>query len=218
MSDAAPSPQRSGSGEQAVAAAAQRAAGTAGRNLPAYGDLPIPDDTGNLRLGPNLNDACLPLLPLVGCWRGEGEVTYPTMARPVRFGQQLTFAHDGRPFLHYEARSWLLEGSVGDADQKVIRPAARETGWWRPQPDGTLEVLLAHSSGIMEIYYGHVRHQTSWELATDAIVRTGSAKQVDSAHRLYGIVEGDLAYVEQRSMVGQPLQPHLSARLHRIIG
>ncbi|HEX2290177.1 MAG TPA: heme-binding beta-barrel domain-containing protein, partial [Pseudonocardiaceae bacterium] len=77
----------------------------------------------------------------------------------------------------------------------------------------------AHATGIVEIYYGRPRNQTSWELATDAVVRTSSAKEVTGAHRLYGIVEGgDLAYVEQRAMAGHPLQPHVSALLHRIIG
>jgi THAP4-like, heme-binding beta-barrel domain len=51
------------------------------------------------------------------------------------------------------------------------------------------------------------------------VVRTASAKEVTAAHRLYGIVEnGDLAYVEERAMVGQPMQPHVSARLTRVIG
>jgi hypothetical protein len=51
------------------------------------------------------------------------------------------------------------------------------------------------------------------------VVRSSSAKEVSAAHRLYGIVEcGDLAYVVQRAMVGQPMQPHVSARLHRVAG
>jgi hypothetical protein len=71
----------------------------------------------------------------------------------------------------------------------------------------------------VEIYYGRPRNQTSWELATDAVVRTASAKEVTGAHRLYGIVDGgDLGYVEQRAMVGQPMQPHVSARLTRVVG
>lgn len=203
-----------GSGDEAVRIAAERAAATRARNLPQFDDMPIEGDTANLRTGANLHDANLALLPLVGVWRGEGEVVYPTIDGPFKFGQQITFAHDGRPFLIYEARSWLLTESG-----EVIRPAARETGFWRPQQDDTIEVLLAHNTGLMELYYGKPRNQTSWEFATDAVARTATAKEVTGAQRLYGIVNnGDLAYVEERAMVGQPMQPHASAHLKRIVG
>ncbi|PPK67798.1 FABP family protein [Actinokineospora auranticolor] len=203
-----------GSGDAAIQAAEKRAEATRHRNVPQFDDLPIPADTANLREGPNLNDACLALLPLVGVWRGEGEVVYPTIDGPVKFGQQLTFAHDGRPFLAYESRAWLL-----DDEGKVIRPAAREVGWWRPQEDDTIEVLLVHATGISEIFYGAPRNSTSWELDTDVVTRTGSAKEVNAAKRLYGLVNnGDLAYVEERAMVGQELQPHTSAYLRRVVG
>jgi THAP4-like, heme-binding beta-barrel domain len=203
------------SGNEAIRAAAQRAEHTREANVPAWPDLPLPNDTANLRLGPELDDALLGLLPLVGVWRGEGEVVYPTIDGPFHFGQQITVAHDGRPFLSWEARAWLLDGPGGT----VVRPAAREVGWWRPQADGTIELLLAHHTGIVEVFYGGSRTQTSWELQTDAVVRTQSAKEVTGATRLYGIVDdGDLAYVEERAMVGQPLQPHTSARLRRVVG
>ncbi len=184
------------------------------RNRPRFDDLPVPDDTANLREGPSLHDQCLGLLPLVGVWRGAGESVYPTIEGPYTFGQQIVFAHDGRPFLSYESRSWLL-----GPDGEIIRAAARETGFWRPQPDGELEVILTHASGITEIFYGRARNLTSWEIETDAVVRTSSAKDVTASHRLYGLVEGgDLAYVDERAMMGQQLQPHLSARLSRIAG
>ena len=202
------------SGDQALRAAAERAQSTGARNLPEFTDLPVAGDTANLREGPELHPNCLSLLPLIGVWRGEGEVVYPTIEGPYHFGQQLVICHDGRPFLRYESRAWL----VNEAGE-VIRPAARETGFWRPRSDDSIELLAAHATGIVEIYYGRPRNQTSWELATDAVVRTSSAKEVTGAHRLYGIVEGgDLAYVEQRAMAGQPLQPHVSALLRRIIG
>lgn len=203
-----------GSADAAIAAAAERARRTGQRNLPQFADLPIPPDTANLREGPNLHDLCLPLLPLVGVWRGDGEAVYPTIDGTRRYGQQIVFAHDGRPFLSYESRAWLLSDSG-----EVIRPAAREAGWWRPQPDDTIEVLIVHATGISEIYYGRPRSQTSWEVSTDVVLRTESAKEVTAAQRLYGIVDGgDLAYVEDRAMVGQPLQPHISARLRRVVG
>lgn len=202
------------SGDEAVRVAAERAKATRHLNLPQFDDLPIPADTANLREGPNLHDQCLALLPLIGVWRGEGEVVYPTLEKTYKFGQQVTFAHDGRPFVSYEARAWLL-----DDDGNVIRPAAREVGWWRPQPDDTIELLLTHATGIVEIYYGKPRTQTSWELSTDAVVRTATAKEVTASKRLYGLVNnGDLAYVEERAMVGQELQPHTSAYLTRVVG
>lgn len=184
------------------------------RNRPQWTDLPVEDDTANLRLGPSLHDQCLPLLPLIGVWRGTGEVVYPTIDGPFHFGQQLVFAHDGRPFVSYEARAWLL-----DEDGGVIRQAARETGFWRPQEDGSLEVLIAHHTGIIEAWYGDKGDLRSWEIATDAVVRTPSAKDVTAAKRLYGLVnQGDLAYVDERAMQGQPMQPHMSALLHRVVG
>lgn len=210
-SDNEPTPR---SGDEAVAAAAERAETTRERNIPQFEELPVPGDTANLREGPELNDACLALLPLVGVWRGEGEVDYPTIDGPVRYAQQITIAHDGRPFLSHEARAWLL-----DADGNVIRQGAREVGWWRPQQDDSIELLLAHPTGIVEVFYGSPRSQTSWELSTDAVARTVTAKEVSGAKRLYGIVEGgDLAYVEERAMVGQEMQPHTSARLQRVAG
>jgi len=204
----------SGAGDAAVRAAAARAEHTRGLNLPQLDDLPIPGDTANLRFGPALHDQCQPLLPLVGVWRGEGEAVYPSIDGPFRFGQQITFAHDGRPFLYYESRAWLLDDAGA-----VIRPAAREVGWWRPQPDETIEVLIAHATGIVEVYYGRPRSLTSWEIATDAVLRTAAAKEVTSALRLYGIVaDGDLAYAEDRAMMGHSRQPHISARLARLVG
>ncbi|MDT8910731.1 FABP family protein [Amycolatopsis sp. PS_44_ISF1] len=202
------------SGDEAIAAAEERAASTRTRNLPVWDDLPIPNDTANLREGPDLNEACLALLPLVGVWRGEGEIDYPTIEDgPRKFAQQLTVAHDGRPFLYHEARSWLL-----NEDGSILRPAARETGFWRPQADDTLELLLTHSSGVVELYYGKPLNQTSWELGTDAVIRTATAKDVTGAKRLYGLINGDLGYVEERAMVGHELQPHASALLHRVAG
>ncbi|MEV7553884.1 FABP family protein [Amycolatopsis sp. NPDC089917] len=204
------------SGDEAIQAAEKRAETTRDRNLPQFDDMPIPGDTANLREGPNLNDACLALLPLVGVWRGEGEVDYPTIDGPYRFGMQLTIAHDGRPFLTHEARAWLL-----DEEGKVIRPAARESGFWRPQADDTIELLLTHNTGIVELFYGKPRGKASvpaWELGTDAVVRTSTAKDVTASQRLYGIVNGELGYVEERAMMGQELQPHTSALLRRVVG
>ncbi len=80
-------------------------------------------------------------------------------------------------------------------------------------------MLLAHSAGYVELFYGRPRTQSSWELATDALARSRSGVLVGGAKRLYGIVEGgDLAYVEERVDADGGLVPHLSARLSRYAG
>ncbi len=203
-----------GSGDAAVQAAAERAETTRDRNIPEFDDLPGIGDTANLRLGPEINDACLALLPLVGVWRGEGEANHPSMNESYRFLQQVTFAHDGRPFLYYESRAWRLDGEGG----AVVEPAFRETGWWRPQPDDTIELLLVHSSGVAEMFFGKPRNQTTWELSTDAVLRSPTSEDVTGANRLYGVVEGSLAYVEERSTSEHEMQPRLSAKLERVVG
>jgi len=180
---------------------------------PSWTDLPIPDETADLRAGPDLHPSLLPLLPLVGTWRGTGNGGYPTI-EDFGYGQQVVFAHDGRGVLRYESRTWIL-----DAAGQVVRPGAREVGWWRPGGgDGELEVLLAHPTGVVEVYVGRATGPTRWELSTDVVARTATAKEVTGNHRLYGIVDGALLYAMDMAAVGQPLQPHLSARLERVAG
>ena len=90
-----------------------------------------------------------------------------------------------------------------------------ECGFWRPQPEGGLEVVLAHPTGITEIYLGRITG-TKIEMATDAVVRTATAKEVTAGKRLYGMIGGDLGWAYDMAAVGQPLQSHLSAQLKRV--
>lgn len=172
--------------------------------------LPIPADTTDVRSGPDVHPGILPLLPLLGEWTGVGQGDYPTI-EGFHYGQWLRFSHDGRPFLAYESRTWLI-----GLDGEIIRPAAREVGWWRTSVDDDLEVLLAHPTGIVEVYVGRSITTTSWELATDVVARTVTAKEVAANKRLYGIVDGALMYAVDMAAEGQELQPHLSARLERV--
>lgn len=156
----------------------------------------------------DLHADLMPIAFLLGHWQGNGHGDYPTIDK-FEFGQEVAFTHDGRPFLHYFSRSWL----IGD-DGAESRPLALETGFFRPQPAGELEVLLTHPSGVAEIYYGKV-DGPKIELRTDAVARTSSAKEYTAGHRLYGLVEGELLWTFDMAAVGQPLQPHLWARLQR---
>jgi hypothetical protein len=207
------------SGNQAIAEAAERAKHTGAGNIPVEPEFPWFGDTANLRLGPDLNPAMLALLPMVGVWRGEGEGHDPETDLDYRFGQQIVVSHDGGPYLNWESRSWVL-----DPAGEFVRTDLRESGFWRVSTDSAtgdevIELLLTHSSGVVELYYGHALTQSSWELATDVVIRSQSGAVVGGAKRLYGIVEGgDLAYVEERIVADGPLEPRISARLARHIG
>jgi hypothetical protein len=184
-------------------------------NAPPVPEYPF-EDTHDLRTGPDLHPALLGLLPYIGVWRGRGRGGYPTVD-DFHYAQEIRISHDGRPFLNYESRSWLIE-----EDGTPIRPAAREQGWWRPvladgEATDEVEVLLTHPTGIMELYVGRV-DGLKVELATDAVVRTVTAKEVTAGQRLYGIVEGALLYAYEMAAMGQPMSPHLSARLLRVAG
>ncbi|MEJ7708049.1 MAG: FABP family protein [Nocardioidaceae bacterium] len=150
----------------------------------------------------------MPLGWLLGHWQGNGRGDYPTIDA-FAFGQEIAFTHDGRPFLHYFSRTWLL-----DEDGNEARPLALETGFFRPKPDGGLEVALSHPTGYAELYYGTVSG-AKIEISTDAVARTETAKEYTAGQRLYGLVEGDLLWTFDMAAMGQPLQSHIWARLRR---
>jgi THAP4-like, heme-binding beta-barrel domain len=184
-------------------------------NAPPVPEYPF-EETHDLRHGPDLHPALLGLLPFVGVWRGRGGGEYPTIDG-FAYAQEIRFSHDGRPFLFYESRAWLLED-----DGTPIRPSHREAGFWRAvQREGKaadeVEVLLTSPTGIMELYIGRIGNMRV-ELATDAVVRTVTAKEVTAGQRLYGIVDGALLYAQEMAAVGQSMRPHLSAKLDRVAG
>lgn len=152
-----------------------------------------------------------PVRFLLGRWEGAGVVGYPTI-ESANFGQEITFGHNGKPFLIYRSRTWLIE-----ADGTIGRPLAAESGYWRPQQGGGIEVVLAHPTGICEIYLGEVTG-TKIELATEAVARTETAKDVRAGRRLYGLIGADLGWAYDMAAMGQPLQPHVSAQLRRVAG
>jgi THAP4-like, heme-binding beta-barrel domain len=156
-----------------------------------------------------LHPSLAPLRFLIGRWEGAGVVGYPTIDS-ANFGQEITFSHNGKAFLIYSSRTWLLE-----PDGTIGRPLAMETGFWRPQEDGGLEVVLAHPTGITEIYLGQITGNKI-EMATDAVVRTATAKEVTAGTRLYGLIGADLGWAYDMAAVGQPLQSHVSAQLKRV--
>ncbi|MEU4132098.1 FABP family protein [Streptomyces wuyuanensis] len=171
---------------------------------PPYPDALRPDGA------PEPHPLLAPLIGFLGTWTGRGRGGYPTLAEEFTYGQQVTFSHDGRPFLRYEARAWLL-----DADGDPLRPAARESGWWRVQPEGRVEALITQPTGVAEILVGRVDEGTL-DLTTHQVALTPTAKEVTATRRRYTLTDAaTLDFVHDLAAVGRPLQHHLSARLRR---
>lgn len=163
-----------------------------------------------MELRPDMPPQVVPVSWLLGTWRGVGVGGYPTIEE-FRFSQELALTElPGKPFVHHLSRSWLL-----DDDGNEVRALAQESGYWRPEADGTLELLLAHPTGFSEIYVGRA-DGAKIELQTDVVARTETAKPYTAGRRLYGLVEGKLLWAYDMAAMDQPLQPHLSATLERV--
>jgi hypothetical protein len=168
-------------------------------------------DSSDLRSGAPLHDNLLALLPLVGVWRGAGRGVVASTGAEFAFGQQITIGHDGRPFLAYEARSWLV-----DEAGEVIRQAWRESGFWRPGPGpDDVELVIASNTGQALVLSGTAGDQR-WELATVSAEHAPSAKDVDGERRRYAVRGSELSYETDLAPGGRPFAPHLNARLQRV--
>lgn len=211
--DQVPSGSAPISGNDAVNLAAEQSRNTAHRNIPLTDELPIPDDTANLRQGPNLHDGLLALLPLVGVWRGEGQAD-TTVDGQYAFGQQIVFSHDGENYLSYESRIWKL-----DENGEVAGPDQRETGFWRISLKDEIEVVATHSTGVVEIFYGQPVNERAWELeaASTMVTATGPAA-LGPGKRIFGLMpNNDLGWVDER-LVDNEMRPRMSAQLKRVAG
>nr|WP_120491842.1 FABP family protein [Corynebacterium lactis] len=200
-------------GNAAVSRAAEQAKTTATRNITDLIDLPIADETANLRYGPNLHDGLLALLPLVGVWRGEGQAN-TVVDGEYNFGQQIVFSHDGENYLKYESRFWKL-----DDEGKAVGPDMRESGFWRINDKDEIEFVCTHSTGVVEIYYGNPVSERAWELqaASTMVTATGPA-ELGPGKRLYGLMpNNDLGWVDER-LRDEEFVPRMSAQLQRYAG
>jgi hypothetical protein len=148
------------------------------------------------------------LAPLLGVWAGQGAGEYPTI-EPFAYLEEVSFGHVGKPFLSYTQRTKAVDDG---------RPMHAEVGYLRAPAPGRIELVLAHPTGVAEIAEGTLSVEQGLikiELEATNIGRTGSAKEVTALGRSIRVDGDELTYTLRMGAVGQPLQDHLTATLHR---
>lgn len=160
-------------------------------------------------LDPSLHPDLAPLAWLVGRWEGAGVIGYPTMDS-YNFGQEIEVTHDTRPFLTWRATSWKLD----EAGEKVSVEET-EQGYWRAFGTDEVELIVAHPTGILELYYGSAANGKI-EVQTDGVLRSPHSPEYSAAQRLYGNVNSNLMWATDIAAHGHPLTPHASAELTRV--
>ena len=141
---------------------------------------------------------------LLGTWRGKGEGVWGT-GDAFTFGEELSFEHDGEPYLLYRERSWDLDDDA---------PIHLERGFLRPTPEGRVDLVLAHPLGVAEVAEGLVDGPTV-SVSSTAITLTSTGSPVtDLRRRIH--VDGDILTYELHMATSEvPLMSHIRSRLVR---
>ena len=154
---------------------------------------------------PELHPDVVPLRFLLGRWVGEGRGEYPTI-ESFAYGEELRFWHVGKPFLAYSQRTWHADDG---------RPLHAETGYWRmPNSGPTIELVLAHPTGVVEVEQGRLE-DSRIELVTTNVVGTPTAKEITALARTIEVRGDVMTYSLSMAAVGHELEPHLTAELRR---
>ena len=182
-----------------------------------------------------------PFAFLVGKWSGSGVISYvhDSTKEDQEFTQSVEFSYDDQSVLGYVAKSTLSDGTPLPTEVGFWRlaksPEASDHGpglltgvgvksittheqleTLRNKDGGfDIEASILHPSGISELYVGQIKGARV-DLATDAVLRSSSAKEYTAATRMFGLVEGALLWVWDIAALGKPMASHASARLERV--
>lgn len=126
--------------------------------------------------------------------------------------------------LFSEIGFWRLSRPLGDGDagpgmlpptgEPVFQTADSVETLRNERGAFDVEVTLVQPGGVSELYLGEIKGPRI-DLASDAVLRSATAKEYSSATRLYGLVDNHLLWAWDIAALGQSLRTHASGRLAR---
>ncbi|GAA2140515.1 FABP family protein [Kitasatospora kazusensis] len=167
----------------------------------------------------DLHKDVVPLAFLLGTWEGAGVFDFPG-AEKCNFGQEIVFRHDGRPFLEFRSRTWVLDG-----EGEKVRPLENEHSFWRVTSnqhgatgEREIEISSVRDDGTVEIWYGKLHDgKPQIDVATDAVARIEGSDPYTGGKRLYGMVNEELLWVGEKAAPEVPLRPYMSGQLKKVL-
>ncbi|BBN09021.1 THAP domain-containing protein 4 [Marchantia polymorpha subsp. ruderalis] len=141
---------------------------------------------------------------MLGTWRGEGEGGFPTI-KSFKYGEEIKLWHVGKPVIAYTQKTW--KAASGE-------PMHAESGYFRPTSDGSIEAVIAQSTGLAEVQKGtYDSAKQSLELRSSLV---GNASKVVEIKRMFHVEGDELAYTVEMGTQTHELQPHLRAVLKKV--
>lgn len=150
---------------------------------------------------------------LGGSWRGKGHGDYPTIDA-FDYEEHLRFEPDSSyPMIHYEQRTKLLPSNEA---------SHWESGFIRPQEDGTVEISSSQDSGRVEVLSGRLVDDPGdgidLKLELNSLVLDHDPRLVQTRRTF--ILRGDtlryIVYMATNTTPEPKLGQHLEAVLHRV--
>ena len=160
-----------------------------------------------------------PLTWLKGIWLGEGKASFPThkaydYANEMKF-RYMENAFEQEPLIHLEEIAWVLK----DQERKFKH---WETGYFKPDGNGSIQLYLCHNTGRIEITYGSFlvvnpkERLFKIEFNSQSIRNDVGTKTALQSRRELSYEDGMLNYTLEMSTSDVPeMTHHLSAEMYK---
>ncbi len=161
-----------------------------------------------------------PLTWLFGIWHGQGTAEFPTFKKYL-YENKMKFnivkcAFDKEPIIHFEEIAWVIK----DQKRDFIH---WETGYFKPEDDGSIQFYLCHNTGRIEITHGKYRSRDSdlksftIFFESNSIRNDKGAKVVSHSKRELKYHNNKLLYALKMATEEVPeLTHHLQAEMEKV--